>query len=226
MSSVAVETDQAYPIALDLSGRPCVVVGGGRVAARKVEGLLAAGGAVRVVAPELAKALERRVRQGAVTWRQGLFDPSDLDGVSLAFVATSNREANARAAAEAKARGVWVNVADDPGASDFHVPATLRRGRLCVAVSTGGASPALAAWVRDRLAESLPEAAGMLAEIARVLRRHAGGGSRRYGELFDSGILEDLARRDWMAADRKVASEFGRVPSVAEILGRPSPEAK
>jgi len=218
--------DELYPVALNLSGRRCLVVGGGQVASRKVDGLLAAGGAVRVVAPELAEPLDRCVREGRVTWRRGWFDPSDLDGVGLAFVATSDREANRRAAAEAKARRVWVNVADDPEASDFHVPAALRRGRLCVAVSSGGSSPALAAWVRDRLEASLPEAVGMLAEIARVLRRQAGGDGRRYGELFDSGILDDLARRDWGAADRKVAVRFGRAPSVAEILEGPSSEAR
>ncbi len=220
---------RVYPVALNLAGRRCLVVGGGAVAARKVEGLLAAEGEVIVVAPDLVEPLRRRARGGQVTWRERPFDPSDLDGVAIAFLATSDRGANRRAAEEAKSRGVWVNVADDPEACDFHVPALFRRGSLCVAVSTGGASPRLAAWVRDRLAGSVPEGTEALAEVSRALRESTRGSEEaagRWGELFDSGIIEDLARRDWGAADRKIAKSFRGVPSVAELLGVSASEVK
>jgi siroheme synthase-like protein len=125
---------------------------------------------------------------------------------------------------------VWVNVADDPEACDFHVPAVLRRGGFTAAFSTGGASPALAAWIRDRVAADLPPEIAGLVEVSGFLRTRVRGrsaaGVERFRELFDSGILEDLARRDWEAADRKVARVFGPVPSVVEILGARAMEAK
>jgi siroheme synthase-like protein len=156
-----------YPIFLDLSGRRCVVVGGGEVANRKARKLLQARARVVVISPEIwpelaSVAVEIHHRQ----YREG-----DLDGAFLAFAATSSREANAAVAREAKERGVPVNVADAPSEGDFALPSTLRRGRLQVAVSTGGASPALAKRIKGELEAVFdPEWAGIVEELS-ALRR-------------------------------------------------------
>jgi precorrin-2 dehydrogenase / sirohydrochlorin ferrochelatase len=152
-----------YLAALDLRGRRCVVAGGGAVARRKVEGLLAAEADVVVVAPDIsdmpprAKLERREVRL------------DDLDGAALAICATDDPDANAALAREARRRGVLVNVVDDPDGGTFAVPAVARRGRVQVAVSTGGASPLLARRLRDELAPHVTDAhanlAGLLADL-------------------------------------------------------------
>jgi precorrin-2 dehydrogenase / sirohydrochlorin ferrochelatase len=136
-----------YPIFLDLSGRRCVVVGGGEVANRKARKLLQARARVVVVSPEVKPELE----SVAVEIHRRVYREGDLEGAFLAFAATSSREVNAAVSREAKDRGVPVNVADAPAEGDFALPSTLRRGRLQVAVSTGGASPALAKQIRGEL---------------------------------------------------------------------------
>jgi siroheme synthase-like protein len=194
------------------------------VAARKVEGLLAAEAAVTVVAPEAVETIEASAARGELAWKCKRFEAPDLDGMVLVFAATSDRRVNRQAAGEARARGIWANVADDPEACNFFVPATVRRGGACVAVSTGGASPALAAWLRDRAAEALPQAVGALVAVARGLRswdRRAHPGAFR--ELFDSGLLADLEAEDWDAANGKVVRLFGGAPGIRELLGREGP---
>jgi siroheme synthase-like protein len=152
-----------YLAALDLRGRRCLVAGGGVVARRKVEGLLAAGAVVRVVAPEAVEMPDR----AAVVRRAARL--ADLDGAALVVCATDDPVANAALAREARRRGVLVNVVDDPEAGTFSVPAVLRRGRVQVGVSTGGASPLLAALIRDELAarvgDEYGELAGLLADL-------------------------------------------------------------
>ncbi len=160
------QSDEAPPYlaALDLRGRRCLVAGGGAVARRKVEGLLAAGAVVRVVAPDVgempeAAAVERRAARLA-----------DLDGAALVVCATDDPATNAALAREARRRGVLVNVVDDPEAGTFSVPAVVRRGRVQVGVSTGGASPLLAAHIRDELAGHLGDEYGELAGLLADLR--------------------------------------------------------
>ena len=199
---------ERYPLFLDLEGRPVLVVGGGPVAARKVAGALEAGARVTVVAPEVCPEIRERADRGDIRWAPRGFEPGDMGGTVLAFVATSDPAVNRRAAREARAQGVWVNAADDPGGSDFHVPAVVRRGALTVAVATEGASPEAAAWVRDRIAELLPPALGELVELARRVREmaRAPGAVRR---LLEAGVLDDLARGDRDAVNRKVTAALG-----------------
>ncbi|HEU4495254.1 MAG TPA: bifunctional precorrin-2 dehydrogenase/sirohydrochlorin ferrochelatase [Rubrobacteraceae bacterium] len=147
-----------YPIFMDLSGRRCVVVGGGEVANRKARKLLQARAEVVVISPEVRPELE----SVAVEVYRRPYERGDLKGACLAFAATDAREVNAAVAREAKERGVPVNVADRPQEGDFALPSTLRRGRLQVAVSTGGASPALARDIRCELEKIFgPEWAGV-----------------------------------------------------------------
>ncbi len=209
----------AYPVFLMLAGVPCLVVGGGSVGRRKVRGLLASEAQVTVVALEVVEELAELADSGQVRWLRREFESGDLAGIRLAFAATSDAAVNRRVAEEGEARGVWVNVADDPDGSGFHVPAVLRRGALEVAVATGGASPALAAWVRDWVAAALPEGLTELAEVSRRVRdQHPAPEAARFREFFDSGVLEDLARGDWEAANRKVARSFGAGLPAGEFL--------
>jgi precorrin-2 dehydrogenase/sirohydrochlorin ferrochelatase len=153
-----------YPVNLVLDGRRCLVVGGGKVALRKVEGLVACGGRVTVVAPrinpELAMLSEVMIEQRP--WRR-----EDLDGMWLVIAATDDPAVN-RAVYDAGQRaGVWVNGADDPANCSFTLPSVVRRGDLQVTVSTGGRSPALSTWLRRRLEGEIgPEYAVLLDLLA------------------------------------------------------------
>ena len=153
-----------YPVNLVLDGRRCLVVGGGTIALRKVEGLLACGGRVTVVAPRITAAL-RALSDVMIQERR--WRPDDLDGMWLVIAATDDPAVN-RAVYEAGQRaGVWVNGADDPSNCSFTLPSVVRRGDLQVTVSTGGRSPALATWLRRRLEGEIgPEYAVLLDLLA------------------------------------------------------------
>jgi precorrin-2 dehydrogenase / sirohydrochlorin ferrochelatase len=149
-----------FPIFLDLAGRVVVVVGGGAVGMRKLATLLEAGAAVRLIDPRLPPNLPPDVTHLAEPYRA-----QHLDGAALVF-ACANPEVNAQVVADARARGVWVNAATSPAEGDFALPAVVRCGDLTLAVSTSGASPALARRIREKL-ESEFDAA--FAEWVRVL---------------------------------------------------------
>lgn len=140
-----------YPALLDLDAARVLVVGGGQVALRKVEGLLAAGGTPDLIAPELAPELAALVESAGLFHRAAAFAEGDTRGYRIVVAATDRTGVNAQVAAEARAGGAWVNIVDDPEGSDLAVPATLREGGVLVALSTGGASPLLAARLRTRL---------------------------------------------------------------------------
>ena len=160
-----------YPIVLDVTDRRCLVVGGGPIAEGKVRGLLAAGARVTVVSPTLTPALATLAAEGRITHRARGYAEGDLEGAALALAATGDRAVSTAVLAEGRARGVWVNAADDPERCDFFLPAVLRRGALAVAVSTGGASPALTRAVRDELERRLPAELGDLVEVVAEVRR-------------------------------------------------------
>src|SRR5579859_253481 len=131
--------DVLYPVDLVVEGRRCVVVGGGSVAARKVEGLVAAGAEVIVVAPEVHESI--RAQHGVVV-EQRAYRRGDLDGAWLAIAATDDPEVNGQVHADGEAAHLWVNAVDDPPSCSFTLPAVLRQGPVQVTVSTSGHSPA------------------------------------------------------------------------------------
>jgi len=152
-----------YPVNLVLEGRRVLVVGGGRIAARKVEGLLACGADVHVVAPSVGEA----VRALGVSFEERPYRRGEVAGYRLALAATDDPAVNAAVFEDGEAAGVWVNAADDPLSCSFTLPGVVRRGALTVAVSTGGHSPALSAWLRGRLeAEIGPEYEVLLGLLA------------------------------------------------------------
>ncbi|HVF14319.1 MAG TPA: bifunctional precorrin-2 dehydrogenase/sirohydrochlorin ferrochelatase [Acidimicrobiales bacterium] len=144
-----------YPVNLVLEGRRCLVVGGGGVALRKVEGLLACGAVVTVVAPTVDRRLKDRPD---VAIEERAYRRGEVRAYRLAIAATDSPEVNAAVFADGEDAGVWVNGADDPVNCSFTLPSVLRRGPLMITVSTGGRSPALSRWLRRRLeAEIGPE---------------------------------------------------------------------
>lgn len=185
----------SYPVMLNLEERLVLVVGGGRVALRKVRGLLEAGALVRLVSPELCRDLAPLTDHQNLEWLERGYETLDLEGCWLAVAATDDREVNQRIGREAHRAGVWVNVADEPENCGFTVPASLRRGELTLAVSTGGASPLLAARIRDNLAELFDpcwaDYCGLLAKLrARILE--AGRGSDENRKVFQAVLDADL----------------------------------
>jgi len=161
----------AYPIVLDLTGRPCLVVGGGAIAERKVAGLGEVGARVTVVSPSLTPALLRLATEAPLCWRPREYAAGDAAGFTLVMVATDDRAVNAAVAAECRERGIWVNCADDPARCDFILPSVLRRGAVTVAVSTGGASPTMARLVREELDALLPWDVAVLTDVVASVRR-------------------------------------------------------
>jgi precorrin-2 dehydrogenase len=137
-----------YPIALQLLGRKCLVVGGGAVAARKVKTLTEAGAKVTVIAPELDEPL---TKIADFEWINRTYEAGDLDGAFLAFAATNDAKVNKRIAQEAWEAGVLVNVADQPVLCNFFVPSQVNRGDLQFTVSTGGAAPILTKKLRSQI---------------------------------------------------------------------------
>ena len=155
-----------YPLNVDLSGRSLILGRGGTGAARKVRGILSAGmeTSICVIAPKITTVLQEHAAAGRLCWKQAYYADGMLEGAFLVYAATDLREVNAAVAAEAKRRGIPVNVIDDPAASTFQVPASIRRGELILSVSTAGGSPALSRAIRMELEEMYPPAFGMWLE--------------------------------------------------------------
>lgn len=160
-----------FPMFADLRARAVLVVGGGDVAARKVAALRRAGAQVRVGAPTLAPALADLAASGSIAHLPGRYDERWLDDVWLVVAATDDRQVNCEVAIEARARRLWVNVVDRVDLSDIQLPAVVQRGRLQVAVSSGGAAPMLATHLRERLERWLDGSLGTLAELLQRQRR-------------------------------------------------------
>jgi len=154
-----------YPVMLDLTDVPVLLVGGGNIASRKADGLFQAGARVTVVAPWVQPELATRASEV----RLRAYEAIDLDGHQLVMTATDVPEVNTQVAIDARARGMWVNSADDPANCSFILPALTRRGPVVVAVGTDGASPALARHLRDRISTEIltPGTEAVAAEMAR-----------------------------------------------------------
>ncbi|MFZ5822589.1 MAG: precorrin-2 dehydrogenase/sirohydrochlorin ferrochelatase family protein [Chloroflexota bacterium] len=162
---------KTYTICLiGLHDKHSVVVGGGSVAARKVEGLLAADAQVKIISPVCTPELQAMSAAGAVTLVQRTYQYGDLEGAFLAIAATDDQTVNQAVWAEAVERGCLVNVVDDPQHSTFILPAMLQRGEMSIAISTGGGSPALARRLRERIESFVGQEYGVLTELMAELR--------------------------------------------------------
>ncbi len=188
------------PIFMDVKGRLCLVVGGGEVAHRKAAVLLAAGAAVRAVAPEFSAAFAALPGVGCIAER---FQPSHLDGAVLAIAATDDGAVNREVSQQARARNIPVNVVDNPDLCTFIMPSILDRSPLMVAFSSGGASPVLARMLRGKLETMIPQGYGRLTAFCARLRntvkaRVAEPAMRR---IFWENVLEGAIAEKVLAGD-------------------------
>ncbi len=204
------------PIFLDVTGRECVVVGGGEVAARKVESLLKAGAHVTVVSPRLSRSMEAIVARGLVTHVARDCERGDILGCVLVYAATDDPKLHRALAAEARVLGIPINVVDVPELCTFIAPAVVKRGALQIAVSTAGASPAFAARLRRELEQQFGTEYALTLEVLRAARRrlHAdeidpAARMRRLKDLANSALPEAIAVGDLGAIERILAAHLG-----------------
>jgi uroporphyrin-III C-methyltransferase/precorrin-2 dehydrogenase/sirohydrochlorin ferrochelatase len=201
-----------FPVMLSLRGRRVLVVGGGEVALRKVDGVLAEGALPRVIAPEIVPGIEDLERRGAIELRRRCWRPGDAAGFALVFAATDDREVNARVFAEAREAGIWVNVADDPELCTFHLPARVQRGAMQLAIGSHGGAPFVVRRLRQMLERRLGqewaqwmEAATRFRQAVRALALPHAAAERRYDAFFGGTVDVDRLR--------------ARVPTAAEVAG-------
>lgn len=203
-----------YPLLVDLRRVRALVVGGGAVATRKVEGLVDAGGRPEVVAPELTPELRSLAEREELPCRLRPYRTGDAAGFRLVFAATDDPEVNARVAREAADAGALASVADAGAESDFHVPATIRRGEVVVALSTGGASPLLSRRLRERVealvTPGVGRAAGRLEAVREEVRaRWPADEARRRAFWFDL-ITPDFLESAIEGRDEEVEARISR----------------
>lgn len=197
-----------YPIFLNLERRLCVVVGGGPVAERKVLGLLDSGARVKVISPEVTGALRRLTEDGTISYIPRGYAEGDLKGAFLVIAASDAPEVNTSVWEEASGLGILVNVADLPKQCNFILPSVLRRGGLTLAISTGGASPALAKKLRTDLEAQIGPEYSALVDVLDHLRTVVLGAvedpDRRRGLLLSVAEDEEILKK-LKAGDSKEA---------------------
>ena len=185
MESSSIKTSSMFPLFIDLSGRVCLVVGGGKIAEEKVSGLLHTPAEIRVVSPDATPDIAGWAEAQRLTWQRRKFIASDLDGVFLAVVATGDSELNAGIYREAQARGVLCNAVDDPPNCDVYYASVVRRGPLQIAISTSGYSPALSQRLRKEFEKSFgPDYADWVTELGKIRE-----------EMMKSGVPDVEERR-------------------------------
>ncbi len=225
-----------FPVMLSVRGRRCLVVGGGGVAVRKVEALVAEGAQVTVVAPGPQPRLRTLAEGGVITLEQRPYRPGEAVGFVLVFAATDDREVNRRVFEDANAAGIWANVADDPELCSFHLPSRVRRGELQLTVSSSGAAPFATRRLRQVLERRFgPEWGEWLAAAAEFRRRvrqlalPPGEEEGMFDAFFSATVSATELRcrvpgaaevEGWLARPREVA----QAPARAEVPPRPEPD--
>ena len=180
-----------YIACLRLTGRRCLVVGGGEIGLEKVEGLLACGGDVVLVAPDAEPALRTLADEGSIRWERRAYEPGDLESTFIAIAATSDTDVNIAVYEDAERRAMLVNVVDVPPLCNFILPAIVRQGPLAIAISTAGASPALAKRMKREIAEQFGAPYAQLAMLLNEVRGWAKATLPTYQDrkVFFEGIV-------------------------------------
>lgn len=216
-----------YPILMDLEGKHALVVGGGAVAERKALTLLEFGAHVDVVSHDITPSLKTLFEEGRVRWLGRDFEDAHLNGTVLVIAATDDASANRRVSLACHARGIPVNVVDQPADCTFIVPAVVRRGDLIVAVSTSGRSPALARALREDLEnrfgseyEDFLAIMGSVREEVLSMGRDQKANRDLFQELVRSNLLEAVRMRDWSWAAGILNEILGTAWSDADVLKR------
>lgn len=220
-----------FPLFIKLQDQPCLVVGAGEIAARKIELLAKAGARISVVAVEIGQAVAALRESHGLNIRQKAFADADLDGMCLVVSATDNRQVNEVVSAAARQRNIPVNVVDNPDLCSFIFPAIVERSPLIVAVSSGGVSPVLARLLRAKVETAIPAAFGLLAKFAddfrdEVKKRLPQTAGRRifWEEVFQGAIAELVytGRRqdaDQLLRDKLAAAERQSVQGEVYLIG-------
>jgi siroheme synthase-like protein len=205
-----------YPISLQLNDQPCVVVGGGKIAEGKVDGLLAANARVTVISPELTERLRAYADAGQIGYIPRRYKPGDLKDAFMVICATDETDINHQVWQEASANKQLVNVVDDTPRCNFIAPSILRQGDLTIAISTGGNAPALAVRLKERLQREIgPQYARFLSlagKLRQPLAQHISDFETRkalWYQLVDSNVLELLEQGDEAAALQKISEVVG-----------------
>lgn len=192
-----------YPICLDLKGKNCLVVGGGKVALRKIKGLLECGASVAVVAPEISKQVKELVNPEKCKIIERKFAPEDLNNITLVYAATDDRKTNEEIFNRAQEKKILVNVVDAPELCNFIVPSTLKRDELLISISTGGKTPALAKKLREEMERLFPENFGEalddIEELRREIREKFPGQEERekfWREFMNFSLLDELIKNN------------------------------
>jgi len=159
-----------YPVFLNLKDREVLLVGAGDIGLQKIHGLLECQARLQVVSPEALPDIEQLAKENRLRWDRRSYASSDLEGKSLVIAATDNQELQKRIASEARARGIWVNIVDVPPLCDFIAPAVVNQGDIQIAISTGGAAPALAKFIRRKIEPVIGPEYAQLVQMVQGLR--------------------------------------------------------
>ncbi len=193
-----------YPVCLHIKGRKCLVVGGGRVAERKIKGLLDCDAVVHMISPRATDALAQLVAKGDVEWRKRGYECDDVAGYFLVMAATDNQQVQDQVQQDSVRHNILLNVADVPEKCNFILPAQVKRGSFAIAVTTSGKSPALAKKIRKELEGQFGVEYELLNEIMGLLRPEvlALGLDQLQNEviftkILNSEILEWIKKSDW-----------------------------
>lgn len=184
----------AYPICLKLNGKPCLVIGGGEVASRKAQTLLEYGAKVDVITLSACEEMYLLSQKGSVDLTLRAYEDGDEAGYFLVFAATGDTNVNRRIADNCNKNNILLNAVDDPDNCDFYVPAQLNRNDVTVAISTYGKSPVLAAYLKDKIAETVTEEYGVLADLFGELRKEVNASGR--SEKERKAFYRDLLAKD------------------------------
>jgi precorrin-2 dehydrogenase/sirohydrochlorin ferrochelatase len=202
-----------YIACLRLTGRRCVVVGGGEIGLEKVEGLLACDGEVVLVSPDAVPELEELAREGSIRWEQRDYEPSDLEGTFIVIASTDSTDTNIRIFDDAEKRAMLANIVDVPPLCNFILPAIVRTGPLAIAISTAGASPALAKRMKNEVSELFGEEYAQLAIMLNDARGWAKGTLPTYQDR--KAFFEAIVNGD---PDPIVLLREGRADAVRELI--------
>ncbi|MCX5840275.1 MAG: bifunctional precorrin-2 dehydrogenase/sirohydrochlorin ferrochelatase [Deltaproteobacteria bacterium] len=203
-----------YPVNLNMTNKRCVVVGGGDIAERKVERLLECGAQVTVVSKSLTPLLKARKKTGQMDHIDRDYEDQALDGAFMVIGATDQNDVNERISKDAMARGLLVNIVDDPDRCNFILPSLVQQGDLSIAVSTGGKSPALAKKLRKELEKQYGPEYQTLLVIMGILRKRILAGDQRAAD--NKAVFEDLVHSDILQAIRE--KDRGRVNTIIHDL--------
>jgi precorrin-2 dehydrogenase / sirohydrochlorin ferrochelatase len=198
-----------YPIYLNLKGRLVLLVGAGEIGRQKLPSLLKCQAAIRVVSPEALPEIRKLAQDGKITWSQRSYETADLEGASLVIAATDDPDLQKRIATEARSRAIWVNIVDVPPLCDFIAPAIVSRGDLQIAISTGGAAPALAKFLRKKLEPLIgPEYAEFIKVVDAlrpdILKLPKEKRNSLWERVINDAFFEDIRQRGIAKAEARI----------------------